>query len=579
MENKMKYELIQKDGQLVVHIDTAGLVLPKLDFDVEDLLCFEVGKTYSRFTNTSTDPAKGPGVVFDVVESFYNTLTSDEQTQVVLTIIYMHYLVIQNLKPENFKFQNNNEDDMRHNKTVMYNLQEQLANYLNSLDQNINLLPRLLDYSQENIPLVEQSNLGNRAQDSDAKTFYLAEQRQIISISVLCKILSPIMGVFIELCKKIGIDSDYIEVHCNVMFKYVFNNRYADLMDKLDNYVGSIVEKKLRNYKSKGLYTGQTRMAITTRIFASVFTRKLVVVDLFSKSDSTIMVYLHRCMESTVMTASLGNNRKLGVTERDLPSSTTFGDSDDGNDSILESESMTSAKTGDFELLTSWAIDDVINKYIKDYDIDTNVLNSAYMYYSSSKHLLLDITSSYILGIVFGNEMLGANSIDMIGGKDLAKIIPLLQILLTDWGYYDLVHVVSLIPTSAVKVNLTGAEQQLSSNWLNNQAWRNCNDRFIYTASCNSATINSNSIATNIKTRKPARDGIVPLRWDSGLELLVKSVTTMKYAYNTAPAILEYMDNANNSQQIVANSAEYFAPFDLSELICRLILSQTDKEM
>ena len=159
---------------------------------------------------------------------------------------------------------------------------------------------------------------------------------------------------------------------------------------------------------------------------------------------------------------------------------------------------------------------------------------------------MLNITNSYILGILFGNELLGAKSIELLSCKDLAALIVVAQMYFITVGYDELVHLLSLTPTTTRKSTNTGAESRLMSIYRSNAAYSRCAERFIY--------------------------DVGEVSWHTSLDELIGTIVTNKYNINTANVIWGAMDLEPH------NGVEYFASDNLGELICKLILECTENE-
>lgn len=121
-----------------------------------------------------------------------------------------------------------------------------------------------------------------------------------------------------------------------------------------------------------------------------------------------------------------------------------------------------------------------------------------------------------------------------------------MQMYFITYGYYDLVHLVSLVNTGGIKASLTGSESKLKSAYMNNKAFRVCSERFKF-------EINN-------------------VTWCTSLANIIKTITTYRYQINTAFSIWTLLDHEP------LNGYEYVAPDTLGESICRLILKCTENE-
>ena len=207
-------------------------------------------------------------------------------------------------------------------------------------------------------------------------------------------------------------------------------------------------------------------------------------------------------------------------------------------------DQMVMMVTADFQVMIEFAIEDLHKRFCVEHDLDIDAVNQAITHYSSAKHLVLDITNSYLLSIMFGGDLCGARSVEMLSSKDLAILIAMMQVYLISIGMRDLVHVVSLITKGEPRSdNKTGAEMDLISNWRNSTVANNCDARFPYSV-----------------------NGIY---WWTSLKKLIDTLVTTKYFYNTAPVIWEMLGEPNRNGQM------FTAPANLATMICSCILQAT----
>ena len=543
----MRFDKVVDGGVTYVRLNLEGFSLPQdLPFDPTLYLDFRINNTYKILS-----PNQGKedwDVVYKYPEMFLNQLSDDDKTQIVGTMVYMHYLIRSILNADHFRPEDESEAARLQDKREMLNLQHSLAKCMCALNDNIHLLDKLWVFTQDNIkPTQPEGNIGERAQDSPEKTLWPGEQQQIASLTIMAKLFSPLSSVFINCCKDLKLDSSFYEVHCNMMYRPMLDEAYPELMEKLDGIIRSVVEKKLKDSNDTDVYTGHTPSTLTAKNIAAIFTRKLVVVNLEQKGTN-LATYIHACVKSTTNSSS-GNKHKLSVMSRQTPTDNLNVANGDGNESIFETESVSSARTADFEVTISFAVDTIVKQYLARYSIDKTAYIAAMLYYDTQGHMVVDPVNSYVLGIMFGPDLMGGRSVELLKSTDLSRLVALAQLLLIEQGYaHELVCLISAVPTGKFKNPqlLTGAEASLKAGWKNFPSYRNCDNKFPFT--CNG------------------------IKWDTGLENIVKALTETIYINNVAPVILEYMEEVNN------NNAPYVASSVLSDNICKLILEYTDGE-
>lgn len=167
--------------------------------------------------------------------------------------------------------------------------------------------------------------------------------------------------------------------------------------------------------------------------------------------------------------------------------------------------------------------------------------------------MVIDPVNSYILGIMFGTELMGGRSVELLKSTDLSRLIALAQVKLINEGYsHELVALISAKSTGSPKLTNTGAEVGLvnGGGWRSSTVYNNLSNQFRF--SCNGIT------------------------WDTGLFNLVNAVTHTVYLINIAPSIIEYMADENLPENITGE--EFSASSALAEDVCILIRNYTLEE-
>ena len=517
----MRFEKRVDDvGKAYVYLNFEGIELPDVKVDIEPLKCFRI-ETYAVLKANSADFEWN--VVFSLVHKFLDTLTTEEKQKFASMIIYMHYEIMHKLG-----------GDQPLVGETMTQLETTLSRLLAEFDLQVNLLNRLVEFTETQIPIQLFSGVGERAQDTAEMTFYRDDVVRLTAVFLLCKMVAPILGIFIENCKK-RMDNAYKEIHCVAILKDILANRSQPLIDKLQNFISRIIKPMLNKVKLTHIYNGFTFSVILQQIYAAMMTRRSIAVDL-EKPNGNLITYVTSCARAAAQTQFSSTGFKTAVAE--IISPKDQASDDEGNVSTLEAESKSSTKTSDFGLIVKAAVQQLRKRFVVEHNLDQDLINAATAYYDLN-HVAITPCNSYLLGTLFDTYICGAKSVEMLDGTDLNILIPIMQVYFLQQGYFELIHAVSVNPTGVPKTFLTGSDTQLRSSWNTSFEYRNCDSRLIY--------------------------GVNDLRWDTGLKDIVETFTTEVFNYNTAPAIWEALGIESRNREA------YSAPDGLARTICGLI--------
>ena len=465
-------------------------------------------------------------IVFGTVHKFLDTMTDEENQKFASLLVIMHVMILQVLGVEH------PED------RAIVNLETELSQLLAKFDQEVNLVNRLITFTQDNIPIQSFAGAGERPQDSREMTFYRPDAVELTAVALLCKMMTPIFGLFIYLYNK-KIDSSCKEVHCAAILRDILYNRCERLINKVNYFISNIIKKAAKNISITHIYNGYTLATITNTIYSQVLTKRFIGVN-FYESSSNLVTYITSCARYAVNTQFGGSAFKRAVEEIRQPDKSTTG-SDDGNTSSLEVESRVSTKPADYPILIKAAATELFARFPAENDLDQDVIAEAQSYYEVN-HISLSPANEYLLGIVFGSYLCGAKSISGLDGLVLAKLIPILQTLFLQQGYLSLLPLVSLQQTGQVKTILSGVDTRLRSLWNSSFEYKNCDSKYTY---C-----------------------VDKLRWDTGLKNLVENIITENYRINLAPVFYEKLGIDNQNGEIYATSERI--PQDICTLISQL---------
>lgn len=547
----MKYVKVVDDTKTpYVKVDLEGLKLPteiteKLDPEI--YLLFNI-PTYKAVR--AAQPQSEWDKVFKIPEEFLKTLPDEDLINLALCYMYCHYTIESETKRQQRIDAKMTDSEVitikNYNANIVHNLETTLSLSIAALDENTNIYDKIHQFVADgNVPVNVAANVGERPQDSEKMTFRYPDLVDVTAIAILCKILAPIVGTFIRACSEMDISNSFKEVHAITIFRDIIANKCQYVADKLENYLSQTIDSSMRSddgAKLTNLYNGFTPEMAKQAVFASMFTRKFITVNL-SNTESNLMTYVNTCAKGIV--SKNPNSKKEGgkitVNERKNPDEFDEKNSnDDGNCSILETESSSSKSTADFEIIISFAVQETVKRYIEKYGYDINVYNAAKNYYAERSHLSLGINNGYLLATLFGKDLCGGKSTEVLRVIDLAALVPVAQLYCYQNGFKDIVHLLSVVTTGEIKNTPTGNEMQLKVGWKNNISYRNCASKFDFQLWDN-------------------------LKWDTSLEKLIKDLTSRVFLYNTAPAIWELLGEESQ------NGKSYNPPPTLSVTICDFI--------
>lgn len=518
----MRFEKIVEGTKSLIRLNLGDLKLhdfnydPKfLDFKIETYVVLHANKPQYQWD-----------WVFGKVHEFLDSLPIKEQEAFAKMIIYMHCCVVDKL---------NMDAELVPAKVV--ELETELNKVLESFDKEFDLMPQLLKFTQENIKISVFPNAGERPQDRVEMTFYPDEVIALTSVALLCKMMTPIIGTFIESCKK-RLDNIFREIHCVAIFKDILTNRYPALIDKLQHYLEQINKKQLSKINITHVFYGCTPNTIPQYIYAVLLTRKFITVDLM-KPDGNLMTYVISCAREATQTQYNSSSFPSMIKDIILPNSNRKESDDDGNSSILEAESKSSIKTADFPLIMEAGVKQLCERFIDENELDAEMIEAADAYYNTN-HVSLDVNNTYIFGIVYSSALGGAKSIEYLNGLSVNKLTAMLQAYFIKQGYFNLVNLISAVNTGRIKTLQTGPDNQLKAIWSNSEEYKTC------------------------QTKWPLTVG--NLGWSTGLQQLVDTITTRMFVYNTAPSIWEALNHE------ILNGQPYQVSEEISKDICSLIL-------
>lgn len=443
-------------------------------------------------TFTALFSATGLGMTYNPANEFLSTLSLEEQKTIAQALIVMYIEILSDYGVERIA-----------------ELEDTLGDILNKLDDSIDLCGRIKYFVEHsNIPISDMEFAGTRPQHTPDMTFHKEEAVDFVTISILMKVISPVTGAFIDKYNKI-IDTRFKELHAYAIMRDIFQKRYAPLIIKFRNYIRTLISSKHKD-DSTSTINGNTLEATTDMAEAVLVIKRITGMDLY-RPDGNVITYIASCcrfgVDSQQQNASVTKPVKIIAAPVDL-------DKDEGNASVLESESKQSASTADTATLIRWAATKTTQRIIKEEGIDAELMESVIAFYNRNMVAVNPITE-YLLCSYYGADIGGAQGIRYLGVKNITEFIALLQIILARNNTNLLAHALSFT-VGTVDKPMTFESSTFMTAWKSTQVYTGCKRVF--------------------------PSGFGDRDWDTKLKEISTFLSRKTCIYNTAPAIWTLMD-------------------------------------
>ena len=515
--------VVGKDLQVCAVLDTEGSDIENPE-SIGEYLTFPV-HTYTKLNSNKEDGINSIGwqYVFGYVNQFFNAeadpsrplftpLTKEDKSLIIRTFA----LVKRDI----------NEYQEAGDIYKIIDLVKKIAKRLGDLDEAIDLCPKLYSFVVSYIPIGLMANAGNRPQDKPELTFYEEDVKNVTTITVLCKLFSPIFGTIIAITKKY-ISSNLKDVHCASILSNIIERRFKDVTEKLKFYIEHTTIQIHKEDKAASLVFGYDMNSLAYHMYCQLLVRQLVNVNL-AVTNSNLMSYIIVSAKRSIVTIQNSVNN-TPTTDRTPISSES---DDEGNIAQLETDSMTSKKTTEIDALISAAVLPTIMKFKNLYSIEDYEYDECLKFYQVAT-LHPSKLNEQLNSLVFGQDFGGSIGIKMLRFNEYSMITALVQMIImqhsADPAYIQLGHLITAKPSVAALV----ASDELNDNiiWLQvsaSAAYKNCRQRFL-------------SSTVEIKNKE----------WEQHIQSIIKDITVNHYVYNTAPYLWEWLGHENMNGKII----------------------------
>ena len=449
-------------GQLCLYIDTDGI-------DFSDVINAPISVIqeyfYFRISTFDVLKLKTDDTAFDYtfrpVTLLFDSLTPSERKVMAMMYFDIHQLILDKFKTE---------EDIRRNidSTIV-----SIRTYLSQVEAALSLVNKIKKIVRDTIPIPDFTGIGTRPQDSEAMTFTEDMVREVTSIAVICKLMTPIIGTFIEFCKK-KLDTNVKELQVVSILKDVLETHFRAITVQLKEYIVQHIKQRYKD-NLNSTFTGQTEIYVQESIFAAVLVRRFISINLYQR-DCNLMTYIVSCVRSA--THSIGGfNSKYSMQEIRTPMESHAND--DGNTSMLEAESQKSLTTADIPVLIEVAANRSVHQYLDLYMLDVSHFEEAYRYYSANPFGFNKV-AVYLVTLVFGSAVGGASNVNLLTHDNAVKLISILQLLFIQLGVPELADLVTAKRSLSAKETFTTTDTLIAANWRESNEYITMCKRFPY---------------------------------------------------------------------------------------------------
>ena len=511
---------INMDSSVCARLDVSDLNIPNVE-NLQHLLLFPIG-TYTKLTaiKHSHKPTQ-PGddeiksdvwdMTYAAINQFINTLPKNQQV-----ILAQGFMLIHNTIQEFFKA---NTDLLNLNATLR-NVGEQL----DAVDAEIDLCGQLRTYIDNNMVVGLYEGAGKRAQDSDVLTFFPEQVKDLMTITLLCKMLSPIYGSIMNAVEK-RIDTKLKEILCVTILTKLFERRYKALIEKLQHYIKHTVEQN-NEESASGLMHGYDNNSLAHHMYSALMARQFVNVDLRVRNGN-LMTYIIVSIKRAIATVRSAIKKNPTFSRKPVASK----HEEDGNTAQLEIDSMTSRKTLDGGPIIVAAVDPAIKSLMNKFQIDEESYIASLRFYERNPIIPNQINQD-VNSILFSRLLGGGDGLKMLHSPEYTKLSTIAQLIAfsSDINYRELGHMITArLADSAIDTTINPSMFKVKVG--SSQSYRTVKQLF-----------ENNPFGFKGKD------------WDNHVQRITENLTTNKYLYNTSNFLWDWLGEDNLNGKIFAPS-------------------------
>lgn len=521
----MKISPVVRQNSVLAELDISDL--PELKDNTEiKRYCFFSIDTYARLQHSTVTGAWE--ATFVPVNKFFETLDESTKTSIAIALLVAHRKILE---------YGRHSDGIDPTKAM-----NDIGQILVALNREVQLCNRIKQFAVGNLPLGNYDKAGSRPQDRPETTIYPHEGEDLLAITVLCKMLSPLFGV--AMCVFVnspGLDRELKEIYTAQLISPVLDDQYPEFMTKLMRILQRTIQNTFKQ-DTTAIFRGTTADSLLMSISASLYVRSLVNVDLYYKHGTgNLAIYVFATIKE-----SIGARRNAGGPNRATfqhREPNDFGEmSDPQNVSQYEVDSVASSISLDTDAIVNSQIDVIIGRCLHHHDLDISVYMQMLAFYAKHHYTLTLLNRTIVFGF-FGPHFSGAQTLQIVHADSFNKLIAFVQLLAFKATMPALGHLLTAKRSTTVKATMTEAEQFLDMNYMHTYDFNNCAGRFT------------------------AAGGRV---WNDGVHAIITDIISHDWHFNTADIIWECAGETSRNNELIATPKALAN--ELSAFVARYIL-------
>lgn len=463
----LKMEQVQPDVSapkchrvaICMHNEDGEVLAEPVEFDIS---------TYRKVTRQSTTI----DAICELNTRFFATLTPEEQQKFYAYFVAMKELLL-----------TITQEDLQTRLPQMADLTEDLF-------LGLKIPQRLIKFVRDiDVPFRSFEGKVLRGHDTKEKTFFEQDYVEVTAISVMCKILSPILGESISLLKPPITDKENKEFFTFKIFEPVLTAPHSEFLrvyDKLKFYLSSTIESTMsgrnnnpNNAHSSMSFTmgdnGYCDKRFIEMICAIVMTKKLVTFDIFKTETvgktPNIMTYIYvvtfETADSKLSTVQSGTNRMPRFDPTD-------GAGQEDNTTQLENTARVSKVSFDIPILATVAVEFETPKIIQEYGIDPAAFDKACRYYTKNM-IVPSPFNRAIIASLLGRRLGGSAMLLYLRMDAYIKFLVATQFILIQRGFPDLAILLSSTTPQRPRVEpMTSSAARITANYNKTAEYLDC---------------------------------------------------------------------------------------------------------
>jgi hypothetical protein len=497
------------------YLDISNVKEPDVRSIDPNTLVFNM-KTYS---NLKASKGEVPWIqLYKTVNHFFQELSSHEQIRIARFYSNTHKK-ISNI---------NNNDEL-----IVF--EKEASKELAQIFKDLDLANRITDFVkyQEDLLIPDLKHKGDElesAHHTKSMTFFYSEYMYCITISTICKMLSPIFGHMSNFITNSDIDNRLKDLHAASIISDLLQDNFPNMIAKIFNYVENGIGNNKKENDHTLSYHGNTKITLTILSYATILTKNFVNIDLYNKN---IISDMYHCIDSKASNTINSNSRKSIVKMRMRPED--MKDDSESNKSRLETESYVSIAPIEVPLLVNLTTSLTIDNLLNEYGLSKKEFDENNTFYLNSPFTISPI-NMYIICTFIGHRIGGAHGISMLKYEQYSELLTFTQMYICNLNKHiseqsntddligtDIIHCLSTTD-HGIKTTQTIIDNKIQIMANGSRAYRNCAELFPY--------------------------AVGNVSWDSSLEKMVEYLTTRVHKYNTAPNICASLgiDDINNKE-------------------------------